>query len=240
MSMALLKAQVFISSRLIRFSVIFKIISIHQDLATLAEMITNISAVFSNRMSGTVKIVIVFLQNYYCLYFFSLSAFFSLSICITLTLSWLPNSSRWYPPWDEDRHKYTYKSVHKEGNIIPWLLQLLASLDPQPSHKTAGFWEKKAVTLTAAVSLSQAPLNKLWVSPKEKRGVSVGGTGMANLKCSPLLCRGDRTQVLPSPPALPAPRSQHSFTHQECSQPTPKGACSAPGEGCNNQEHEAH
>lgn len=78
-SMALLKAQVFISSRLIWFSVIFKIISIHQDLATLAEKITNISAVFSNRMSATVKIVTVFLQNYYCLYFFSLTVLSSLS-----------------------------------------------------------------------------------------------------------------------------------------------------------------
>lgn len=46
--------------------------------------------------------------------------------------------------------------MQNEGNIIPWLLQLLASLDPQLSHKTAGFWEKKAVTLTAALNLSQA------------------------------------------------------------------------------------
>lgn len=46
--------------------------------------------------------------------------------------------------------------MHKEGNIIPWLLQLLANLDFQPSHKTVGFWEKKTVTLTAALSISQA------------------------------------------------------------------------------------
>lgn len=36
--------------------------------------------------------------------------------------------------------------MHKEGNIIPWLLQLLASFDPQLSHKTSGFWDRKAVT----------------------------------------------------------------------------------------------
>lgn len=78
-SMAVLKAQVFISSRLIQFSVISKIISINQDLATLTEKITNIPTVFSNRMSATVKIVIVFPQNYYCLSFFSLTVLSSLS-----------------------------------------------------------------------------------------------------------------------------------------------------------------
>lgn len=85
-STAVLKAQVFISSRSIRFSVIFKIISINQDWATLAEKIKNIPAAFPNRMSVTVKIVIVFLQNCYCLSFLSNSAFFSLSICINSLL----------------------------------------------------------------------------------------------------------------------------------------------------------
>lgn len=77
-STAVLKAQVFTSSRLIWFSVIFKIISINQDWATLAEKITNIPAVFPNRMSATVKIAIVFLQNCYCLSFFSLTVLSSL------------------------------------------------------------------------------------------------------------------------------------------------------------------
>lgn len=42
------------------FSVIFKITSINEDLAILAGKITNISTIFSNRMSTFVKIVIVF------------------------------------------------------------------------------------------------------------------------------------------------------------------------------------
>lgn len=64
-STAVLKAQILISGRLICFSVIFKVTSINQDLAILAEKLTNIPAVFPNRMSDTVKIVIVFLQNCY-------------------------------------------------------------------------------------------------------------------------------------------------------------------------------
>lgn len=89
-SMAVLKAQVFISSRLIWLSLIFKIISINQDLGTLAEKITNIPAVFSSRMPASVQIVIVF--NCSIVIFSSKlllpmllqsdSAFFSLSICI--------------------------------------------------------------------------------------------------------------------------------------------------------------
>lgn len=71
-SNAVLEAQILISGRLIRFSVIFKITSINWDLAVLAEKITNVSAVFPNRMSSTAKIVIVFLQNCYCLSFVSL------------------------------------------------------------------------------------------------------------------------------------------------------------------------
>lgn len=71
-STAVLEAQILISGRLICFSVIFKITSINWDLAVLAEKITNVPAVFPNRKSSTVKIVIVFLQNCYCLSFVSL------------------------------------------------------------------------------------------------------------------------------------------------------------------------
>lgn len=67
-STAVLKAQILISGILISLicsSVIFKITSINQDLAILAENIINIPAVFPNRMSAMVEIVIVFLQNCY-------------------------------------------------------------------------------------------------------------------------------------------------------------------------------
>jgi len=60
-STVVLEAQTLISGRLICFSVTFRITSINQDLAILAEKITNVPAVFPNRMSATVKIVVVFL-----------------------------------------------------------------------------------------------------------------------------------------------------------------------------------
>lgn len=72
-SSAVLKAQILISDN------VFKITSINQDPAILAEKITNVPAAFSNRMSATVEIVMFFLQNCYCLSFFSLTVLLSLS-----------------------------------------------------------------------------------------------------------------------------------------------------------------
>lgn len=118
-STAVLKAQILISGRLICFPVVFKITSINQDLAILAEKITNAPAVFPNRMSATVKIVIVFLQNCYCLSFFSLIVLPSLSASVrALTLSQLPKAPQCCPLWDEDAHKYIHKSMRRQGNII--------------------------------------------------------------------------------------------------------------------------
>lgn len=61
-STAVLKAQILISGRLIRFPVVFKITSINQDLAILAEKITNVPSVFPNRMSATVKLLLFFFK----------------------------------------------------------------------------------------------------------------------------------------------------------------------------------
>lgn len=72
-SSAVLKAQILISDN------VFKITSINQDLAILAEKITNVPAAFPNRMTVTVEIVMFFLQNCYCLSFFSLTVLLSLS-----------------------------------------------------------------------------------------------------------------------------------------------------------------